>query len=102
MMIGDKPFIVRVRPGTDAESKVHPGDEVIAYNKFLVSRDTLWKMDYYFKRLAPQADANLVLKDPQGQQREMKVIGQGPSTQARPRLHPWRRHLADRPRTGKR
>jgi hypothetical protein len=30
---GDNAFITRVRPGTDAVEKVHPGDEVINYNK---------------------------------------------------------------------
>jgi carboxyl-terminal processing protease len=72
-MIGDRAFITRVRPGTDAEAKVHPGDEVIAYNRFKVDRDSLWKMDYYYNRLSPQAGSELVLKDVKGQQREVKV-----------------------------
>lgn len=72
-MIGDRAFIIRVRPGTDAESKVHPGDEVIAYNRYTVDRASLWKMNYYYSRLAPQPGSVLVLKDPAGQQREVKV-----------------------------
>ncbi len=72
-MVGDRAFIARVRPGTDAESKVHPGDEVIAYNSFLVNRDSLWKMNYYYNRLSPLPGSVLVLKDPAGQQREVKV-----------------------------
>jgi len=72
-MIGDRAFITRVRPGTDAESKVHPGDEVIAYNRYTVDRDSLWKMNYYYNRLSPLPGSDLVLKDPAGQQREVKV-----------------------------
>jgi hypothetical protein len=34
---------------------------------------TLWKMDYYYKVLSPQGSVDLALKDPQGQQREVKV-----------------------------
>lgn len=72
-MIGERPFVTRVRPETDAESKVHPGDEVIAYNRFTVNRDSLWKMNYYYNRLSPLPVSELVLKDPGGQQRELKV-----------------------------
>jgi len=72
-MIGDRAFVTRVRPGTDAESKVHPGDEVIAYNRYTVGRDSLWKMNYYYNRLSPLPESDLVLKDPAGQQREVKV-----------------------------
>jgi C-terminal processing protease CtpA/Prc len=70
---GDTTFITRVRPGTDAESKVHPGDQVMLYNKFNVYRDNLWKMQYYFGSLAPQKASQLVLLDPAGQQRELMV-----------------------------
>jgi len=73
IMIGDKPFILRARPDTDAESKVHPGDEILTYNKFAVTRATAWKMDYYYKVLSPQVATALLLSDPGGQQREAKV-----------------------------
>ena len=73
-MVGDRAFISRVRPGTEAESKLHPGDEVIAYNRYNVTRDALWKMNYYYNRLAPLGGSDLVLKSPDGQQREEKVI----------------------------
>jgi C-terminal processing protease CtpA/Prc len=72
-MIGDRAFIALVRPDTDAVSKVHPGDEVIAYNHYTVTRDSLWKMNYYYNRLSPLPGSELVLKDPAGQQREVKV-----------------------------
>jgi tricorn protease len=70
---GDKAYITRVRPGTDAESKVHVGDEVLTYNRFNPRREDLWKMNYYFNQLAPRAESQLVLRDVNGEQREVKV-----------------------------
>jgi len=72
-MYGDKPFIVRVRPGTDAESKLHPGDRVLAWNTFDVTRDGLWKMTYFFNAIAPQNVSKLALRDPAGVAREVEV-----------------------------
>jgi carboxyl-terminal processing protease len=70
-IIGEKPFITRVRPGTDAESKLHPGDEVLKYNQFAVNRSYLWSMEYYYNVLSPQPASKLVLRDSNGQQREV-------------------------------
>jgi C-terminal processing protease CtpA/Prc len=72
-IVGERAFVARVRPGTDAEKKVHAGDEVIAYNRFVVNRDSLWKMKYYYNGLAPLPGSVLVLKSPEGQQREERV-----------------------------
>lgn len=72
-IFGDKAFIVRVRPSTEAETKVHPGDEVLGYNNYPVRRDDLWKMNYYFNRLAPRANSQLQLRDPNGVEREVTV-----------------------------
>lgn len=66
-------FVTRVRPGTDAESKVHPGDQVMGYNKFAVSRADFWKMNYYFNNLAPQKATILEVRDPSGQSRQLTV-----------------------------
>lgn len=72
-MFGDDCFVARVRPGTDAETKLHTGDQVITYNTFSVNRGDLWKMDYYFNSVAPQKASLLNLRDPAGQQREVTV-----------------------------
>lgn len=72
-MFGDDCFVARVRPGTDAETKVHPGDQVLTYNTFSVNRGDLWKMNYYFNSVAPQKASMLKLRDPAGQQREVTV-----------------------------
>ncbi|MGB9505454.1 MAG: S41 family peptidase [Candidatus Acidiferrum sp.] len=73
LMIGDRAFVVHVRPDTDAEKKVHVGDEIVAYNRFVVNRDSLWKMKYYYGQLSPLQISDLVLKSPDGQQRDEKI-----------------------------
>jgi len=72
-VVGDDVFITRVRPHTDAESKVHIGDQVMRYNKYRVARDDMWKISYYYRSLAPQAATQLDLRDPVGQERQAIV-----------------------------
>jgi C-terminal processing protease CtpA/Prc len=72
-MYGDSCLVSTVRPGTDAETKLHPGDQVIGYNNYNVSRAIMWKMEYYFGVLAPQKVSVLDLRDPDGQERRITV-----------------------------
>ena len=73
-MVGDKCFVTRVRPGSDAESKgVKPGDEVLAIEGRAPNRAILWKMDYRFRVLRPQPNLRVMLRNPAGQQREVVV-----------------------------
>jgi len=72
-LIGDNAFITRIRPGTDAESKIHPGDQVLAFNRYTVNRDDFRNLTYYFWRLAPQQATQLALREPAGQEREVTV-----------------------------
>jgi C-terminal processing protease CtpA/Prc len=72
-MYGDTCYITTVRPGTDAETKVHPGDQVLALNAYGVNRDDITNMEYYFNRLSPQKESNLELRDPAGQDRKIAV-----------------------------
>jgi hypothetical protein len=72
-MYGDSCLVSTVRPGTDAETKLHPGDQVIGNNNYNVSRAIMWKMEYYFGVLAPQKVSVLDLRDPDGQERRITV-----------------------------
>jgi C-terminal processing protease CtpA/Prc len=73
IMVGDKPLVLRVRPGTDAESKVRAGDEIVTYNRVTVKRDSLWRVEYYYNVLSPQRGTSLVLRSLEGQQHEVDV-----------------------------
>jgi carboxyl-terminal processing protease len=73
-MVGDRCFVMRVRPGSDAEKKgLKPGDELLAINGFTPTRDDFWKMEYVFKTLRPQPGLVLDVRDPAGQQRRLEV-----------------------------
>jgi carboxyl-terminal processing protease len=74
-VIGDRCFVIRVRPGSDAEKKgVKRGDELVALNGFTPDRNNLWKMEYVFNTLRPQPALRLDLRDPAGKQRQVEVV----------------------------
>jgi C-terminal processing protease CtpA/Prc len=74
-MIGDRCFITRVRPNSDAEAKgVKPGDQVLALEGFPPNRQILWKMDYRYKVLRPQSGLRLALRDPEGHDRQLDLM----------------------------
>jgi C-terminal processing protease CtpA/Prc len=56
-MIGDKCFVTRVRPNTDAAGKLSPGDQILAFNGFKVERDSFRLMQLYFTITTTQATA---------------------------------------------
>jgi carboxyl-terminal processing protease len=73
-MVGNHCYVTQVRPGSDAESKgVKPGDEILSINGYPTRREILWKMQYMFSILRPQAALRLELLDPAGQQRKVDV-----------------------------
>jgi C-terminal processing protease CtpA/Prc len=74
-VIGDRCFIIRVRPGSDAEKKgVKAGDELLALNGYTPNRENLQKMWYVFNTLRPQTALRLDLRDPAGKQRQVDVV----------------------------
>ncbi len=64
-MIGDKCFIVNVRPGSDADKKgVKVGDQLLMIDGFSVNRKDLWKMSYYYNVVSKRMAVKLTLVSP--------------------------------------
>jgi C-terminal processing protease CtpA/Prc len=75
IMIGDHCYIIRVRPGSDAETKgLKPGDELLTLDGYSPDRENLWKMEYRYNVLRPELRLQLALRDVQGQQSQVEVM----------------------------
>jgi C-terminal processing protease CtpA/Prc len=61
-LIGGRAFITGVHSGTDAASKVKPGDEVLTINGYHIDREGFHKMQYLLDILSPQSRTELVLR----------------------------------------
>lgn len=72
-MIGDRCFITAVRPNRDASEKLNPGDEVLAWQGFPPTRDTMWTMSYVFNTLLSLPVMNLNLRSPDGTTRQVEI-----------------------------
>lgn len=71
-MIGDVPYIVAVRPGSDADKQgLKPGDRIISVERFSPTRKELWKMNYYYNVLSPRPGLQVVVQSPGGEPREL-------------------------------
>jgi C-terminal processing protease CtpA/Prc len=74
-MIGEKCYVVAVKPGSDAEAKgLKEGDEVIAVDGFGVVRENLWKLRYLYYTLRPRPGMRVTLSSPEGQQKELDIM----------------------------
>ena len=73
-MIGDKCYVIAVKPGSDAEAKgLKEGDQVISVMGFKPSRRDLWKMIYYFNLISPRPALAAVVQSPGGEPRELEL-----------------------------
>jgi Peptidase family S41/Tricorn protease C1 domain len=72
-LFGNDAFIIRIRPGTDAESKVHAGDQVMGYDTFAVNRIDFDALSYIYNALSPQLKTQLDLRAPDGKVRRVIV-----------------------------
>jgi C-terminal processing protease CtpA/Prc len=73
-MIGDKCYVVAVKPGSDAEAKgLQQGDEVYSIDGFGPSRANMWKIQYSYNALRPRSAVRLVVIKPDGQEKELEL-----------------------------
>jgi carboxyl-terminal processing protease len=72
-MVGNSCFIIQVRPNSDAESKLHIGDQVVGLNGYRVDREDFHDILYFLNILAPQVSVKLDLLSPAGELRQVVV-----------------------------
>jgi len=73
-MVGERCYITQVRPKSDADAKgVKPGDQILTINGHEITKDNLWKIQYVYSVLRPQAGLRLELQDPSGARRQVDV-----------------------------
>ena len=73
--IGDKCYVVAVKPGSDAEAKgLKRGDLILSIDGFTPTREVMWKMQYYYYTLRPKPGMRLVVQSPEGAPRELAVL----------------------------
>jgi C-terminal processing protease CtpA/Prc len=66
-MVGDKCFVTQIRPGSDAEGKLHVGDEVLAFDGIAVKRETLAHTRYLMNVLWQPVTQGLVVRKLSGE-----------------------------------
>ena len=74
-MIGDKCYLIAVKPGSDAEAKgLKEGDEVYSIDGFAPMRENLWKILYTYQALRPKPGVRMVVIKPNGQEQQLDVL----------------------------
>jgi C-terminal processing protease CtpA/Prc len=88
-MVGDRCYITRVDPGSDAEKKgLKRGDQVFAVDDLPVTRKSFWRLEYVFQILRPQPGLRLTLVGENGQTRRVDAMAKvEPSSVTKYRLH---------------
>ena len=72
-IIGDKCYITRVRPGTDAAQKLHVGDQVMALHGFKITPADFQNVEYFVQTLSPAPEETLDLIDVTGNPRQETI-----------------------------
>ena len=73
--IGEKCYVVAVKPGSDAEAKgLKQGDLILSIDGFTPTREVLWKIQYYYYTLRPKPGMRLVVQSPEGAPRQVDVL----------------------------
>jgi carboxyl-terminal processing protease len=60
--IGERCLVTHVRPQTDAATKVHPGDEVLAVNDYKPTRANIYRIGYVLNVLRPQSKIKVTVQ----------------------------------------
>jgi C-terminal processing protease CtpA/Prc len=73
-MIGDVPFVMSVKKGSDAQRKgLAVGDRILAWNRFEPSRANLWQINYVYRHIRPQQLQRVLVRKPDGAERSIDI-----------------------------
>jgi len=79
---GGKCFVVHVDKRSDAEKKgLQRGDEIFALEGYAPTRESLWKMRYFYGQLRPKPALTLDVTKPDG--RQMRIMADSKITQGK-------------------
>ena len=74
-MIGDKCYVVAVKPGSDAEIKgLKEGDQIVSLDGFGPTRENLWKILYSYQALQPRRGTRFIVIKPDGREQQLDVM----------------------------
>jgi C-terminal processing protease CtpA/Prc len=74
-MIGDKCYVIAVKPGSDAAAKgLTEGDEIFSVDGRGAIRENFWKLQYMYRVLRPQNGMHLEVIKPDGHREELNVL----------------------------
>jgi len=74
-MIGDKCYVIAVKPDSDADKKgMTLGDQVVAVDGVRLTRQNMWTFQYLYHALRPQPGMRLQLVKPDGSQQQVAVL----------------------------
>ena len=102
--IGERCFVTHVRPQTDAATKVHPGDEVLAVSDYKPARTNIYRIGYVLNVLRPQSKLEATVRSVSGEIRRIEMAPKiFPGQLIRPTVGDMRmiaelEHKRDRPR----
>ncbi len=73
-IVGEKCYVVAVKPGSDAEAKgLREGDEIYSMDGFAPIRANFWKLQYTYRTLRPRPGVRLVVIKPNGKEYQLDV-----------------------------
>src|SRR5918993_517886 len=73
-MIGDAPYVIAVKPRSDAEKKgLAVGDRVLFWNRYEPTRQVLWQLYYMYTFIRPQVQQRIVVRKPDGAEKVLDI-----------------------------
>jgi C-terminal processing protease CtpA/Prc len=72
-LLGNDAYVTHVQPGTDAASRLKPGDRVLSVNGLPIDRETYHTVQYILTILAPRTSTELVVQSEGGSSRTLMV-----------------------------